>query len=190
MSATCYDNDAQMIAALLSNDEEAVRYVFYDHYDLLLRRNAHKVCSRHIDFNDLRQELYLYLYADNWRRMRRYDPRLPFENWLSVVSYRFFKDYAKSHYPTMTTTDAVQQETSALSSDYEPSTIAGIDLRNALLHIASSRDREILQALLINDEDPSAVAARHNITVDNLYNIKRRALARLIRQSLCDYSAR
>lgn len=182
---TTYESDAQMVAALMRDDEAAVCYVFYDHYDLLLRHNARKACQgRTVDYDDLRQELYLYLCADNWRRLRRYDPQMPFECWFSVVSYRFFKDYTKG----MVVSDEMPQNDEVPSiADQEFSTIAGIDLRDALARVESLRDRDILRALLIDDEDPAAVAVRHDITVDNLYNVKRRAIARLIQQTLGEY---
>ena len=81
-----------------------------------------------------------------------------------------------------------QGEAVGVVEDQESETIAGIDLRDALDGMDSQRDSNILRSLLIDDEEPVAVAARHGITVENLYNIKRRALARLIRGSLKDYS--
>ena len=178
-----------MVAALMSGDEGAVRYVFYDHYDQLLRLNARKAChGRIVDYDDLRQELFLYLCADNWRRLHRYDATMPFACWFSVVSYRFFKDYAGTAPVALALAEKEQGEAVGVVADQESETIAGIDLRDALDGLDSQRDSNILRSLLIDDEEPVAVAARHGITVENLYNIKRRALARLIRGSLKDYS--
>ena len=53
-----------------------------------------------------------------------------------------------------------------------------MDIKNILKNFRPPRDRDILEAVLLRDEDPADIASRHNITVDNLYNIKRRALER------------
>ncbi len=62
-----------------------------------------------------------------------------------------------------------------------------MDNKHAISKLKPPRDSEILEALLLRDEEPETVAKRHNVTVDNLYNIKRRAIARLIKQHLVDY---
>ena len=62
-----------------------------------------------------------------------------------------------------------------------------MDIKRALCNLTPPRDREIITALLIDDEPPNEVAHRYGITVDNLYNIKRRALSRLITKHLSDY---
>jgi DNA-directed RNA polymerase specialized sigma24 family protein len=59
-----------------------------------------------------------------------------------------------------------------------------MDIMDGLKMLEPPRDREILEALLIHDEEPQEVADRFGVTVDNLYNIKRRALARLIQKHL------
>lgn len=61
--------------------------------------------------------------------------------------------------------------------------------KKGLDELEPPRDREILTALLIHDEEPQEVADRFNVTVDNLYNIKRRALAKLIQKHLKDYAS-
>ena len=63
-----------------------------------------------------------------------------------------------------------------------------MDIQQGLAQLEPPRDRAILTALLLRDEEPQAVADRFQVTVDNLYNIKRRALARLIQKHLKDYA--
>ncbi|MBR1793198.1 MAG: sigma-70 family RNA polymerase sigma factor [Bacteroidales bacterium] len=187
-------DDAQLVAALLQGDEAAVRYVFYDRYDLLLRHNAVKACRGCcIDFEDLRHELYLYLSIGNWARLRRYDSRQPFESWLSVVSYRCFRDYARRSCNLLLEPLPDGPDDGVSAQDYsslpESVTIAGIDIRLAINAVDNDRDRHILSSLLIDDLPPAIVAASLGISIDNLYNAKRRALARLIRQSLNEYQS-
>lgn len=186
-----YKDDASMVAQLIRNDEAAIRYVFYDHYSLLLSRNAAKATQgKPILLSDLIQELYLYISKDNWAKLRKYDPSMPFVNWFSVVSYRFFKDFSRSMI------DSASQVPISIASDH--SSAFGLvktgdhvmmDILNALSKLMPPRDREILEALLLRDEEPEKVAARHQITVENLYNIKRRTLAKLIKNHLKEYQS-
>ena len=63
-----------------------------------------------------------------------------------------------------------------------------MDIKKGVDELEPPRDREILTALILHDEEPQQVADRYGVTVDNLYNIKRRALAKLIQKHLKDYA--
>lgn len=185
-----YSDDTQMVAALLADNEEAIRYVFYDNYTPLLRLNYRKIAAAtRACFDDLVQDLYLYLSKDDWNILRRYDPtKSPFANWFSVVSYRFFKDSVRSMIDSSTQVpiDDMDDHNITMASRNIMSTLI-MDIKEILRHFRPPRDREVLEAFLIHDEDPDSIATRLGVTVDNLYNIKRRALERLRKNYLSDY---
>ena len=183
-----YEDDKSMVNALLLGNEGAIRYVFFDHFRPLLENNARKTCGgKHVEYDDLVQELYLYLSGNDWAKLKLYNPSMPFINWFSVVSYRFFKDYSRSlidlpsempisdmndHNPTL-----AQAESSPLMND----------LLRVLPLLKPPRDGQILKDLLVDDEEPESVVRKFGVTVDNLYNIKRRALVKLVNNYLNDY---
>lgn len=187
-----YSTDKQFVADLIAGNERATEFLLYGRFRSLLVYNAQKAAKTYLtpgtsfDPADFIHELYIYLQNDHWAKLRKYDPSLPFEKWLSVVSYRFFKDH------TLSMLDAQRQTSVSWLADSEVERIYSqgethlsslmMDLRDALNRLDSERDRNILRSLLVNDEEPTAVAARFGITIDNLYNIKRRALAKLIRE--------
>ena len=187
-----YTDDTHFVADLIADDAKAVECLLYGRFRDILVYNALKVSRTYIagsfrpDVDDLAHELYLYFKKDNWAKLRKYDPSLPFDKWLSVVSYRFFKDHVLSMPDTYRQTaagtlpDAAQEHIYAQGESHID--MLKMDIRDALDRLDSPRDRSILQALVVDDEEPAAVAAQHNITVENLYNIKHRALARLIRE--------
>lgn len=184
-------NDAQLVCDLVVNDEVAVRYVFYEHYTSLLRFNALKAChGKDVMVDDLIQELYLYLSANEWERLKKYDPLMPFVNWFSVVSYRFFKDFSRSMIDSSSVMPIsnMNDHSIAMAGTGKISSIM-MDIKRAISKLRPPRDKEILEALLIRDEEPERVAERFSVTVDNLYNIKRRALAKLIKNHLSDYQS-
>ncbi|MCR5822170.1 MAG: sigma-70 family RNA polymerase sigma factor [Bacteroidales bacterium] len=181
-----YSSDRQFIADLLANDGKALECLLYDRYRPLLRFNAMKAAPN-VPVDDLVQELYIYLSADNWTRLKKYDPELPFDRWLSVVSYRFFKDFSLRMIDSrrqIPITNIKDQQ--LLNAGTIQMTHIMMDIRQGLDKLEPPRDREILTALLVHDEEPQEVADRFKVTVDNLYNIKRRALAKLIQKHLLE----
>ena len=88
-----YTTDKQFVADLLAGNGKALECLLYDRYRRLLRFNALKAAPN-VPVDDLIQELYLYLSSNDWERLKKYDSSLPFDRWLSVVSYRFFKDFS------------------------------------------------------------------------------------------------
>lgn len=175
-----------MVAALLKGDEAAVHYVFYEQFVPLLRQNARHAAPT-VSYDDLVQDLYLYISDNNWSRLRSYNSAQPFVTWFSVVSYRFFKDYSRRMIESaspipISTIEGYEMEIVADRRDE-----IMMDIKRALCNLTPQRDREILTALLLNDEPPDEVAQRYGVTVDNLYNIKRRALSKLITKHLSDY---
>ncbi len=181
-----YTTDQQFVVDIIANDSKALEYLLYDRFRRLLRFNAMKAAPN-VPVDDLVQELYIYLSADNWTRLKKYDPELPFDRWLSVVSYRFFKDFSlrmiDSHRQIPITNIKDQQ---LLNAGTIQMTHIMMDIRQGLDKLEPPRDREILTALLVHDEEPQEVADRFKVTVDNLYNIKRRALAKLIQKHLLE----
>lgn len=183
-----YSTDRQFVADILANDGKALECLLYDRYRSLLRFNALKAAPN-VPVDDLVQELYLYLSTDNWARLKKYDPTLPFDRWLSVVSYRFFKDFSLRMIDSRRQIPITHiEDQQLLNAGTTQMNQIMMDIKKGFDELEPPRDREILTALILCDEEPQEVANRFNVTVDNLYNIKRRALARLIQKHLKDYA--
>ena len=183
-----YTSDKQFVADLLAGDSKALECLLYDRFRRLLRFNALKAAPN-VPVDDLIQELYLYLSSNDWERLKKYDSSLPFDRWFSVVSYRFFKDFSHSmidsrHQIPITNIEDQQ----LLNAGTSQMNHIMMDIRQGFDELEPPRDREILTALILHDEEPQQVADRFGVTVDNLYNIKRRALAKLIKKHLKDYA--
>ena len=183
-----YTSDKQFVADLLAGNGKALECLLYDRYRRLLRFNALKAAPN-VPVDDLIQELYLYISCNDWERLKKYDSSLPFDRWFSVVSYRFFKDFSHSmidsrHQIPITNIEDQQ----LLNAGTSQMNHIMMDIRQGFDELEPPRDREILTALILHDEEPQQVADRFGVTVDNLYNIKRRALAKLIKKHLKDYA--
>lgn len=175
-----YRDDNQLIIDLLKNDSLAIFYVFYNHFNSLLKYNVIKATKgKVLDYSDLVQDLYLYISNNNWEKLRRYDSSMPFVNWFSVVSYRFFKDSVRSMIDSLDKMPISHIENNNISFSSNEIDTFTMDVKNILKDFEPPRDKSILEAFLLKDEEPSVIATRFGVTIDNLYNIKRRALARL-----------
>lgn len=182
-------SDKELFLGLINNDEAVIRYVFFQRYRSLLQYNAYKTAgNKNVDLDDLIQELYLYISKNNWEKLLKYNPDMPFENWFSVVSYRFFKDFTASMIDSSRNLPIDKiDERSIMFQQNQVEQMMVADIKKAILQVTPPRNAQILKALIIDEEDPVEVAKRFDVTVDNLYNIKRRALAKLIRNHLQDY---
>lgn len=183
-----YSSDKQLVADLLANDVKALECLLYDKYRGLLRFNAMKAAPS-VPIDDLVQEFYLYLSADDWAKLRKYNSTMPFDSWLSVVSYRFFKDFSHRMIDSRRQIPITNiEDHQLLKAGTSQMNQIMMDIMQGFDNLEPPRDREILKALLIDDEEPQRVADRYGVSVDNLYNIKRRALAKLIKKHLIDYA--
>ena len=63
---------------------------------------------------------------------------------------------------------------------------AKMDARNLLRQMRNQRYVKVIRMLMIDDMPPDEVAKELSVTVDNLYNIKRRAMAALADVALKD----
>lgn len=183
-----YTSDKQFVADLLAGNGKALECLLYDRFRRLLRFNALKAAPN-VPVDDLIQELYLYLSTNDWERLKKYDSSLPFDRWFSVVAYRFFKDFSHSMIDSRRQIPITHIDDQQLLNDgTSQMNHIMMDIKNGVEELEPPRDREILTALILHDEEPQQVAKRFGVTVDNLYNIKRRALAKLIQKHLKDYA--
>lgn len=189
-----YQSDSQLADALISNNANAIDYVFHKHYNALLRWNAQRAFRKQdVEVRDLSHDLFIHLSANNWKRLKTYDSeKQQFVTWFSIVSHHFFLDqYEKEKKRNAETIDSTnnfriseKEDDRWQPCDDENNELMEImkEIRELLDSFEPRREREILIALLFNDEDPKEVALKHHVTVDNLYNIKRRAQAKLIKE--------
>lgn len=175
-----YNNDRELYTDLLNNNEKAIQYVFYCHFTKLLQYNIIKATKGKItDYCDLIQDLYLYLSKNNWEKLHSYDISLPFVNWFSVVSYRFFLDSVRSKIDSSIKVPISNMENNDFGLSSNQIDVFMMDIKHILKNFKPPRDKQILEAILFKDEPLEQIAKNFEVSIDNLYNIKRRAIARL-----------
>ena len=170
-----YHDNAQLKQAIIDGNGEAIKYLLYERCQPLLRFMAHTMRlrygeRRHLEYNDLVQELYLHLAEDNWRRMRLYDPKRDIEPWLAKLARMKWKNM----YLLMTETaldDTIPiQETATMDESLK------LDLTEAIAGLEPEIVRQVMRDIFFGGLTTEELCEKHNINRNQVYLIKSRAL--------------
>lgn len=169
--------DRQFVDGILNNDIKLIEYFFNRKCSGLFGYILINVFDGNVDKQDLSQELFWYLAKNNWHKVRQFDFRSKLMTWVTVVAVRFFQkkreELIEKSTP-ITLNDKIWQEQScAISIDQR------MDLHGALAKMPNARYRKVIEVLDLQEVRPEILAEEMNVTVDNLYNIHRRALMQL-----------
>lgn len=176
MDYDLYDDHA-IVEGILNNDGKLIEYFFKEKCSGLFAYIIVNIFDGNVDKQDLSQELFLYLAKNNWYKVRQFDFRSKLMTWVSVVAVRFFQKKRKElieKIGSMPLNDEIWQEQSRAISDDRR-----MDLHTALAKMPNARYRKAIEVLDLQDVRPELLAEEMNVTIDNLYNIHRRARVQL-----------
>ena len=174
-------SDKELVTAVCSNDQRAIVHMFYKKYMSTFQYHVYKLFPYKEDVRDLVDEFFLYLYEDDWRRLKTFDgSKASLSTWMSVTSFRFFKNYKHSKIDSNGLI-SISDKWETFVGDWVQSSDAGlmIDINEAVESIASDRDREIARLLFIEDKEFQVVADRFGLSVDYVYTVKNRLVRQL-----------
>ena len=170
-------NDHELVDGILNNNKPLIKYFFTKKCSGLLVYILMNVFEGNIDKRELVSELYLFMAHNDWQVFRKFQFRSTLMTYVSVVSVRFFiakrAQLIDSPFSTSLNNQKGQIHSTALSLEQR------IDIREALNRMPNERYRKVIEILDLQDIRPEQLAEEMNITVDNLYNIHRRALVQL-----------
>lgn len=174
-------SDGRLIKAVLSGDQDAIVYMFYTKFSATFQYHIYKLFDYKVEVSDLVDEFFLFMYEDNWRRLRSFDSSLSsLSTWISTVSYRFFRDYKRSKID-LNGAITISDKWETFRGDWVQSIDAGImlDIETAISSIKSDRDREIAKQLFIEDREYESIAEEFGLTCDYVYTVKNRIIKQL-----------
>lgn len=183
MECTIREFDQMVIRGLRSSDPEVqsrcVRRVFYEDAEPLLRSIQNSLFKGTVDYDDLVGELYLYLSRNNWKILDSFQGRngARLSTWLSHVAWRFFMNVRKrasrmeyrddlnpfTHHLTVVSTDEMR-----------------LDIERTLSLMSNKRYVTVIRLLIIEGRKPEDVARLLGTSVQNVYNLKHRAIAQFL----------
>lgn len=176
--------DREIIQGLIDRDNCITEQFFYVKCRPLLTAIMHLVSSYRVEYDEMVSELYGYLMEEDCSKLRQFQYRSTVYQWMKVVAMRFFIRKRDS------LIDNVAKEYPDIDIMEDTSTVVAqrIDVSRLLSMMENQRYADVLRHIVLKDEEPEKYAESIGVTVDNLYNIKRRAIAALIRIAKIYYS--
>lgn len=176
--------DHDIIQGLIARDNRLTEEFFFVRCRPLFCSIMKMVFGYEVDYDEMVNELYLYLMEEDAAKLRQFEYRSTVYQWLKVLAIRFFIKKRNrmiddaSHETPYDRQDMERPETDA--------PLAENDLERLFDAMATKRYVHVLRRLILEDQEPEQLAQEMNITTANLYNIKRRAMAQLTRVALSD----
>lgn len=181
-------SDREIIQGLIDRDNHITGEFLFSQCRPLLGAIMRNVFNGHVEYDEMVSLLYDYLVADDCAKLRQFQFRSSLYQWLKVVSTRFFISHR----------DAVIGNFSKEPSHYRWGDDASVDLLSnlsgrmdvhALLAMMDNRRYAyIIKSLMLDEFEPMRYAEEIGVTLDNLYNIKKRAMAAFSQLAIKYYS--
>lgn len=177
-------SDTPIVDALIARDESVTRQFFFCSCRPLFLSIIHHVFPYEVDYDEFVNEFYLYLMENDASRLRQFEGRSSIYQWMKIVAIRYFvakRDRLIDMERKETLMDRAAQKQ---GTDDERATTARIDVRSILGRMPNRRYAHVIERLILDEEEPRTVAQELRTNVDNLYNLKKRAMAALTRMIL------
>ena len=178
--------DQDIVKALIGRNSRVTAQFFFKNCRPLVLSIIRKVFDKQIvDYDEIISELYIHLMENDAHRLRQFKFESTLYQWLKTTAIRFclrLKADGK-------VIDGESQE--PLDNRYRHTgstefSQAKMDIDALLRQMRNLRYAKVIRMLMIDDVTPDEVAKELSVTVDNLYNIKRRAMAALADVALKD----
>jgi RNA polymerase sigma factor (sigma-70 family) len=168
--------DKQIIDYLIIGNNQVTNFFFYEKCSSMFGYIICQIFSYKISKDELVNEFYIYLSENNWDKVKHFNYQSKFTTWLSVVGTRYFQKKRTELIENKSSEALIIERT----ENFEIEIHQRLDTEKILNNLANDRYRFVIQELILKERTPQDVANEMQITTDNLYNIKRRALQQLI----------
>lgn len=172
--------DAIFIEALRNGNNTTCQQFFYNEIGGILHKIRMEVFRGNVDFDEMVSELYLYLSRDNWAKFDSFDGKngCRLRTWMIPVTWRYFmsiRERLLHHENNEGKPDPIRD----YANDDLRIPIA-IDVNAVLSKMPNQRYAEIIRLLLIEGYTAIDVADMLGMRVENVYNLKHRAITQFI----------
>ena len=178
--------DQEIINGLIAHDKQLTEEFFFVKCRPLFLSVMKYVFDYEVDYDEMVNELYLYLMADDAYKLRHFEYRSSLYQWLKVLSIRFFIK-KRSRMIDNTSQEALYDEQDYVAPEKDAG--ARYDLERLMESMPTKRYVHVIRRLILENWTPERLAQEMNISLANLYNVKLRAIAQLTRIALKDIKA-
>lgn len=171
--------DKEIVDKLIQRDNEVTDEFFFTRCRPLFITIIRFVFSYPVDYDEFVNEFYIHLMENDAYRLRQFQGRSSVYQWMKVVAIRFFiakRDDMIDNTSKETLIDCASQSEVV---DTERRMSAVMDVRNLMGLMSNRRYAYVIKRLILDDAEPAKVARELRTNTDNLYNIKKRAVAAL-----------
>lgn len=171
--------DQQIIEALIARDERVTRQFFFKSCRPLFLSIIRYVFSYEVDYDEFVNEFYLYLMEGDAFRLKQFQGRSTIYQWLKIIAIRYFVAKRDSLIEMESKDSLLDSVVQTETVDTEKSMTAKMDVERLFSLMPNSRYVYVIRRLILQEAEPKVVAQELGTNVDNLYNIKKRAIAAL-----------
>lgn len=176
--------EQEIIQGLIARDNHITEEFFFVRCRPLFYSVMRTVFDYEVDYDEMVNEFYIYLMEDDAAKLRSFGHRCSIYMWLKVLAIRFFhKKRTRMIDDSSKETPYEEQGPAVESLSYST---AEYDMKHLFEVMPTKRYVHVIRRLILEDCAPEELAKEMNITTANLYNIKRRAMAQLIRIAFND----
>lgn len=172
--------DIAYIEGLRNSEGRLCHRFFYEEIVGILHRIRIEVFHGQTDFDEMVNELYLYLSKDNWAKFDGFEAMngCRLRTWMIPVAWRFFVSARER----LMNSEIVSEESESVSrsTNDDLRIQIAIDVNAVLTKMPNQRYAEIIRLLLIEGYAPTDVADMLGMKVDNVYNLKHRAIGQFV----------
>lgn len=172
-------SDTEYISGLKKGDNQITELFFYGLCKYLLNDIRHSLMHDNVDYDELVNELFIYLSKDNWHKLDTFAGinGCSLCSWVTRITWRYFLKQCKrllgkeeldiAEIQIGNTTDNLDAE-------------IAMDVNTTFKRMPNKRYVQVLQWMLVDGYDAEEVADKLSTTTANVYNIKHRAIVQFV----------
>lgn len=179
-------NDKEIVSALIAHDPQVTAQFFFKDCRPLFSSVIKRVFEAQIvDYDEIISEIYILLMENDAKRLRQFHFESSLYQWLKVTAIRHCLKL-KSNSQVIDNCNKESLDKGGEEPLSPETSLAEMDMETLLRNMKNQRYALVIRLLMIEDLPPEKVASQLAINVDNLYNIKRRAMLALTEVALKD----
>lgn len=171
--------DQQIIDALIARDERVTQHFFFGNCRPLFLSIIRYVFSYEVDYDEFVNEFYLHLMENDAYRLRQFQGRSTIYQWMKVIAIRYFIAKRDSMIDNESKDALLGSVVQNATVNGEKKMTAKMDIEHLFSLMPNRRYVYVIRRLVLQEAEPKVVAQELRTNVDNLYNIKKRAIAAL-----------
>lgn len=172
-------NNLEIVEKLIARDGEVTQKFFFEECRPLFKSIINNVFSYEVDYDEFVSEFYIYLLENDARRLKQYEGRSSIYQWIKIVAIRYFIAKRNRLIEDRSSEPLYRKPTADEICYDEHRNDAVMDLERLFALMPNKRFVYAIRRLVLEDAEPADVAEELEVTVGNLYNIKKRAIAEL-----------